>query len=76
MAKSYSDVRYVAVAVASGEVLTEPTSYASAAICAFSEEMARRDAIDDVEFATREECAAAVDDCEVVVRFHSAERRR
>lgn len=76
---SYSRVRYEAFEVVTGEAITEPTSMASARIAAFSEEMARMDELDrecDVTggFATREECAAAVDACEIGVRFAGAVR--
>lgn len=65
-------VLYVAVATRSGEVLDEPSSYATAAIVARFEQAVRMEAIADEESASREDCAAAVADTECGVRFHSS----
>lgn len=72
MPKSMYEVRYVAVATKSRERLCEPTSYASAAIVAQWEETVRMEAIKDEEFASREDCAAAVAETRCNVLFHSS----
>ncbi len=77
MPKSMQKVLYVAVATKSGEVLCEPTSYASAAIVAQYEEGDRLKEIADVNIGSgtawaRALLASVVADAKCNVRFHSS----
>jgi len=53
-------VRYVAICLATGEVITDPVRYEFARLAADMETIVRHDAMPDRGFATPEECDEAV----------------